>query len=126
VADDIDQAVTHVVRGADLIDTTPLHISLFAALNASAPKYLHIPLAVSSPGYKLSKQQLAPPLDNNQALKNLKSALVFLGIQARQVSQITHIDTLIEWAIIHWRSEFLSSQTEILVSQTNGVYYIGN
>lgn len=124
VADDIDQGITHIVRGSDLIETTVLHISLFKALGKAAPQYLHIPIAVGGNRQKLSKQHFAPALDNSKALDNLKSALIFLGLEAKPMVTINDIATLIDWAIIHWQSESLSLQTEILVSHTNGVYCI--
>lgn len=126
VADDIDQKVTHIVRGADLIDTTPLQISLFDALAYVSPTYLHIPIATNVAGQKLSKQNFAPALDNDQAINNLKSALVFLGAQAHDFANIYSIGSLIDWAIVHWQPESLPLKMEIPVSQTNDVYYIEN
>ncbi|WP_371193646.1 tRNA glutamyl-Q(34) synthetase GluQRS [Glaciecola sp. SC05] len=126
VADDLEQQVTHVVRGADLIDTTPLQISFFEALHAISPAYMHIPLAVDMHGQKLSKQQCAPALDSHQAIHNLKNALVFLGLPAATHSKIDNVDTLLNWAIEHWQPQLMGLQTEILVSQTNGVYCTKN
>jgi len=126
VADDISQGVTHVVRGADLLETTPLHISLFEALNTPAPEYLHIPLVVSKPGHKFSKQQLAPPLENQFALNNLQSALTFLGMPENDIQRLQNIDELIDYAIAEWRVNMLPKQTEVQVSLRNDVYCIEN
>lgn len=126
VADDIEQGVTHIVRGSDLIETSPIQISLFEALGAQAPVYFHIPVASHEPGQKLSKQNLAPAIDNTRALDNLKSSLAFLGMQQKDYAHITQIDALLEWAIAHWQPQLLSSQTEILVLRTNGVYCVKN
>jgi len=54
LTDDIEQGVNHIVRGADLIDMTPLHLSLYEALEQRAPAYLHVPIAVDESGQKLS------------------------------------------------------------------------
>jgi glutamyl-Q tRNA(Asp) synthetase len=126
VTDDIAQNITHIVRGADLIDTSILHMGLFNALDAKPPTYLHIPLAVDESGQKLSKQQHAAAIDDRFALSNLKSALRFLGANTEQFNSISQVEALIDWAIRHWQVELLPSQTEILVLQTNNVYCIDN
>jgi len=77
VVDDAEQGVTDVVRGADLLDSTPRQIYLQRLLGYPAPRYLHIPAAVDAAGEKLSKQTGAPPiLDGTNALRR---ALSFLG-----------------------------------------------
>ncbi|HAR09924.1 MAG TPA: tRNA glutamyl-Q(34) synthetase GluQRS, partial [Cobetia sp.] len=62
VVDDIDQHITDVVRGADLLDNTPWQLQLLEALGAEPPRYLHLPLVIGQDGQKLSKQNLARPL----------------------------------------------------------------
>lgn len=79
VVDDADQGITHVVRGADLIDSTPRQIHLQQLLALPTPQYLHIPVVTNSAGQKLSKQTLAPGLTQGEALMLLRSALRFLG-----------------------------------------------
>ncbi|WP_395340182.1 tRNA glutamyl-Q(34) synthetase GluQRS [Ningiella sp. W23] len=125
VTDDIEQGVTHIVRGADLLDTTPLHLSLFCALaseEAVQPTYLHIPVASDKPGQKLSKQHHAPPIQDEHALTNLKAALQFLGCSRAKFNHIGSTEKLIEWAISHYDFSDLPKRTEILVSDANGVY----
>lgn len=70
VVDDAEQGVTDVVRGADLLDSTPRQIHLQTLLGYATPRYLHLPVAVTQEGLKLSKQTLAAPLpaDPMQAL----------------------------------------------------------
>ena len=60
--DDADAAVTHVVRGADLLDSTPRQIFLQQALGLATPVYLHVPVVTADDGEKLSKQNGAQPL----------------------------------------------------------------
>lgn len=79
VVDDADSGVTHVVRGADLIDSTARQIHLYAALGLALPAYLHIPVMANAAGEKLSKQTLATPLNVTTAIDNLSRALAFLG-----------------------------------------------
>ena len=78
VVDDAYQGVTDVVRGADLLDSTPLQMHPQKLLGLPTPRYVHIPLATNEKGEKLSKQTLAPPLDANEAPRLLLDALRFL------------------------------------------------
>lgn len=82
VIDDVDQGVTHVVRGDDLLDTTAKQIYLYHLLGKAAPKFSHIPVVVDSHGNKLSKQNHAPALDNGLPAKNLIAALRYLRLPA--------------------------------------------
>jgi glutamyl-Q tRNA(Asp) synthetase len=75
VVDDADQAITDVVRGADLLDSTPRQIYLQRLLGLPTPRYLHVPVAVDASGEKLSKHAGARPIDRH----DLQRALRFLG-----------------------------------------------
>ncbi len=79
VVDDALQGVTDVVRGADLLDSTPRQILLQQLLGYPIPRYLHVPVAVNELGQKLSKQTLAPELEARHAAAALNAALAFLG-----------------------------------------------
>jgi glutamyl-Q tRNA(Asp) synthetase len=79
VVDDAAQGITHVVRGADLLDSTPRQIWLQKLLDFATPCYAHVPVAVNAEGRKLSKQTLAPAVDAAHASAALVSALAFLG-----------------------------------------------
>jgi len=79
VVDDADQAVTDVVRGADLLWSTPRQIALQRHLGYATPRYLHFPVATNAGGEKLSKQTLAPAIDIAGAGTALADALAFLG-----------------------------------------------
>jgi glutamyl-Q tRNA(Asp) synthetase len=78
VVDDADLGVTDVVRGADLLDSTPRQIALQRALGFATPRYLHFPVATRG-GEKLSKQTLAPAVDATAGSRALRAALAFLG-----------------------------------------------
>lgn len=79
VVDDADQGITEIVRGADLLDSTPRQIHVQRLLGLPAPTYLHLPLALDADGRKLSKQDRARPVDARDPLPALRTALRFLG-----------------------------------------------
>ncbi|HEX9389704.1 MAG TPA: tRNA glutamyl-Q(34) synthetase GluQRS [Usitatibacteraceae bacterium] len=79
VVDDADQNISHVVRGADLIDSTTRQIHLQQLLGLPTPRYLHIPIAINEAGQKLSKQTLAPGIGHDDIRPILQQALRFLG-----------------------------------------------
>jgi glutamyl-Q tRNA(Asp) synthetase len=79
VVDDADLGITDVVRGADLLASTPRQILLQRALGFPTPRYLHFPVATDARGEKLSKQNLAPALDERTAPPLVAAALEFLG-----------------------------------------------
>jgi glutamyl-Q tRNA(Asp) synthetase len=79
VVDDAEQGVTDVVRGADLLGSTPRQIHLQRLLGYPTPRYLHVPAAVNAAGEKLSKQTGAPSIDTQHPEETLRRALAFLG-----------------------------------------------
>lgn len=79
VVDDYLQGITHVVRGADLLDNTARQIWLGSILNYPSLSYMHLPLAMNDQGQKLSKQNLAQALDISKASELLQQALLALG-----------------------------------------------
>lgn len=88
--DDAELGVSHVVRGADLLASTPRQIVLQQALGYSTPSYLHLPVALNPDGGKLSKQTLAAPIDDTAPLAALLQAGAFLGLDfPGQVGSVT-------------------------------------
>jgi glutamyl-Q tRNA(Asp) synthetase len=79
VVDDAGQAITDVVRGADLLDSTPRQILLQRRLGLPTPRYAHLPLAIEVDGTKLSKAMGALPIDDADPLPALRAAWRFLG-----------------------------------------------
>ena len=102
VVDDADQQVTHVVRGADLLDSTARQIYLQQRLNFPTPSYLHIPVVTNPEGQKLSKQTLAPAISAADACRLLRDALLHLG-QSVPGAQYDSPVTLLEAAIPTWQ-----------------------
>ncbi len=102
VVDDHDQGITEVVRGADLLDSTPRQILLQQILNCKTPIYAHIPLAVNPQGQKLSKQSFAPELSSGHERKNLWDALTWLQQNPPQDLLDCTVEEIIAWGIAHW------------------------
>jgi glutamyl-Q tRNA(Asp) synthetase len=100
VVDDADQGITHVVRGADLLASTPRQIRLQRALGFATPAYLHHPVAILANGEKLSKQTGAPPLPS-RPLPALLQAWSFLG-QREPPEAPPSAAEFCSWATRHW------------------------
>ena len=103
VADDALQGVTHIVRGADLLDSTPRQIYLQQQLGVNSSKYAHIPVATNLHGEKLSKQTRAQPVKHRDSGAVLCRVLSFLGMQPPADLANVPLDALWEWAIQHWQ-----------------------
>ena len=80
VVDDALQGISHVVRGADLLDNTPRQIALQQALGYPTPQYLHTPLVMATDEQKLSKQNGAEALDTSKPLNTLNISAKVLGL----------------------------------------------
>ena len=102
LVDDFHSAITHVVRGVDLLDNTPRQIHLLKQLNWPIPNYLHIPLITNESGQKLSKQNQAPALELSTPEQNLISALKFLNQTAPPLDHSSN-KAILDWAIQHWQ-----------------------
>lgn len=113
--DDAAQGVTDVVRGADLLDSTPRQLLLQEALGLKHPGYLHLPLAVDAMGNKLSKSEDAPALAAAAPSQQLVAALRFLRQNPPSGLQRAHPDEIWSWAIGHWRPERFRSLMRINV-----------
>lgn len=103
VVDDAAQAISEVVRGIDLIDSTPRQIALYRALGHPSPEWLHLPVAVNELGRKLSKQTFARAISHDDPLTVLPTAWAFLG-QAPMQRPVSLADFWRQ-AEQHWSSE---------------------
>jgi glutamyl-Q tRNA(Asp) synthetase len=102
VVDDNLQGVTHVVRGIDLMDSTPRQIWLQRCLGYESPVYAHFPVAVNADGSKLSKLTgaAAIPLDNVSS--TLWSALTALRQEPPEQLATAPTNVIWDWAREHW------------------------
>ena len=104
VIDDDFQGVTHVVRGADLLDSTSRQICLQKALGLKSPDYMHLPVVISSDGRKLSKQLQADPVKNQDPVYAVGQALNFLG---QKPPANLSLKGLWDWAFQHWNRDLI-------------------
>ncbi|MEI6895520.1 MAG: tRNA glutamyl-Q(34) synthetase GluQRS [Colwellia sp.] len=118
VADDISQGISHVIRGCDLLEPTARQLTLYQTLNerflkGNTPQFGHIPLAITSEGYKLSKQNKAAAIDNAMPQPTLIAALTFLG--QSPVSELidASVAEIMQWAITHWQRDKVPNTVEI-------------
>jgi glutamyl-Q tRNA(Asp) synthetase len=103
VVDDGWQGITHVLRGADLLDSTPRQIFLQQVLQLPQPGYAHVPVATNAAGEKLSKQTLAPALEWQHASEQLWQVLQFLQQSPPYSLRQAPLAELWAWAREHWR-----------------------
>jgi len=106
VLDDAWQGVTEIVRGGDLLDSTPRQILLQRALGLPTPCYLHLPVATDAEGRKLAKSAGVRALDADP-LVSLRAALAFLGQAEAASARADTPAALLEAAREHFHRAFL-------------------
>jgi glutamyl-Q tRNA(Asp) synthetase len=107
VIDDAEQRITHVVRGSDLLFSTPRQILLQRLLGYTTPRYLHIPVAVTANGEKLSKQTHAPQLETRNMQALACAVLAFLGQALPPAAQHLPFEELWAQAAAAWDTQRL-------------------
>jgi glutamyl-Q tRNA(Asp) synthetase len=107
VVDDALQNITHVVRGADLLHSTPRQIWLQRLFGFPTPHYLHLPIAVNPAGEKLSKQTLAPAIATDDVIATLISVLDFLRQQPPTELRQGSVGEVLGWAVENWQPKQL-------------------
>ena len=113
VVDDAFQDITHIVRGCDLLASTPRQIHLQQLLGLPTPAYMHLPVAVNAQGEKLSKQTLAPAISTDNAVATLISALDFLQQQPPAELRQGSVEEVLGWAVGNWQPERLKGRRQI-------------
>lgn len=102
VVDDIDQGVSDIVRGVDLIDSSLRQIYLHHCLGQGPRQYKHLPLILNAQGQKLSKQNHAPELKLEHANANLFHCLRLLNQQPPTELQHQPLSDLLQWGVQNW------------------------
>jgi len=110
VVDDAEQKITHVVRGADLLDSTARQIHLQRCLGYSSPEYTHVPIVVDQSGQKLNKSSGAQALISKNCGNNLWHALKTLDQNPPQSLQSANPSTIWQWAYANWSLSRINKQ----------------
>lgn len=113
IVDDANDGVTEIVRGIDLLDSTPRQLHLQRLLRLPTPAYLHIPVAENAAGQKLSKRTGAPALDPAEPRPALLRALRALRMPVDAGLGSEPLATIWLWAIRNWDAAPLTNQTRI-------------
>ena len=113
VVDDHRQGITDIVRGIDLMDSTPRQIWLQQLLDYATPTYCHIPVAINDRRQKLSKSHGAKPVPLDRPSPILFTALQTLGQQPPEHLNSAGLSEIWRWALECWNINVLAGQTEI-------------
>ncbi len=113
--DDAEQDINEIVRGADLLDSTPKHIHIQKLLGFSTPSYLHLPVAINEDGSKVSKQSHAAAIDLTNPSRIIFEALQFLGQSPPPEAIDSDLESLLAWSIKNWNVNSLPKQKEIKI-----------
>ena len=118
VVDDAEQGMSHVVRGQDLLVSTPRQLYLQQLLGLPQPHYAHLPLLTNAQGQKWSKQTRAPALDVKHRVALLNQVLGILGLPKRPAHDMTCAE-LLAWAVPLWAIEKVPSQAHMVDSNAD-------
>lgn len=107
VVDDADQGITEVLRGQDLLDSTPRQIYLQQQLDLPTPTYAHTPILIDMGGHKLSKRSLAPEAETRQPQRILAALLAWLRHPLPVALEGASVTDILNWAVADWRLDRL-------------------
>jgi glutamyl-Q tRNA(Asp) synthetase len=116
VVDDAAQGITHIVRGADLLDSTPRQICLQRELNLPTPVYCHVPVLVEADGSKLAKSRRSIALDPQAAGRELCGVLSLFGLPVPAKLPRAGLRSIWAWADEHWGRAHLARRLSLPVA----------
>ncbi len=116
VIDDASQNITEVVRGLDLLESTPRQVYLQKQLGLLTPRYLHLPVAIDNSGKKISKSDNAQTITANNNTNTLFNALTFLELNPPKQLLQTDVESVLSWGVTNWNITKLPEKKEIIVA----------
>lgn len=114
VVDDNEQNITEVVRGHDLLSSTPRQIMLQQLLNLNTPSYAHIPVISHTDGSKLSKQTFADDVSAAPVKTTLIDVLSHLNLNPPKDLLSCTVSDILNWGIENWSLKKIKQQDSIL------------
>ncbi|GAB3249467.1 glutamyl-Q tRNA(Asp) synthetase [Chitinimonas naiadis] len=114
VVDDAEQEISHIVRGADLLDSTPRQIYLQSCLGYPAANYTHLPVLVNTAGEKLSKQTHAEALNANEAVEELWGVLDRLGQMPPTTLLRASLTDIWAWSMENWQRDRVPTHSVVV------------
>ncbi len=121
VVDDEQLGVTEVLRGVDLLDSTPRQLFIQQLLGLTPTDFLHIPVLTDASGIKLSKQTFATPVDEKNPEKTLLLCLRLLNQNPPQNLVGTSKQEILAWAIENWDASHLKQSKQIEITTNAGI-----
>ncbi|WP_066017340.1 tRNA glutamyl-Q(34) synthetase GluQRS [Endozoicomonas atrinae] len=112
--DDNFQGVTHIVRGVDILDSTPRQLYLQSQLNYPHPVYAHVPVITQNNGNKLSKQNHAPAIPLNNPRPLIIKALTAFGLKPEPDLLMNSVEEILSWGTKNWSMRNMAGKKEIL------------
>ncbi len=116
VIDDASQNITEIVRGLDLLESTPRQVYLQKQLGLPTPRYLHGPVAIDTSGKKISKSGNAQAITANNNINILFNALTFLGLNPPEQLFQTDVESVLNWGVTNWDITKLPEKKEIIAT----------
>lgn len=116
VVDDAAQGVTHIVRGADLLDNTPRQIVLQRLLGLALPRYAHVPVLTEPDDSKLAKSRRSVEVSAEAPLAQLLSILSLLGLAPPESLHLSDVADVWRWAIGRWDARNVPKRLNLRVS----------
>jgi glutamyl-Q tRNA(Asp) synthetase len=113
VVDDAWQGITDIVRGIDLLDSTPRQVYLQQQLGHATPRYAHVPVIVNAEGQKLGKQQYAAAVDATRPAAVLYRTLQRLRQHPDPALEQASAADILAWGIAHWQPQQLAGMRAI-------------
>lgn len=114
VVDDIEQGITQVVRGADLLDCSVIQNALYQTLDHPSPDYLHLPLVTDEQGNKLSKHFHSPAVPFEGSETVTLEVFKVLGLPVKSELMDLNQKELLQWGVSHWRLADINTNTSVI------------